>query len=383
MARKLRHPGDALWRSEERFRLLVESVRDYAIFMLDEKGIVESWNAGAERIKGYKAREIIGRSFEAFYTEEERRAGKPARNLAKAAAEGRYEEEDWRVRKDGSRFWALVVLTALREPSGRLIGFAKVTRDLTERRRAEESLRAALEDLRRSNKELDEYAAFASHDLQEPLRKLSAYSDLLLRRYAGKLDDRAQTYLRYLTDSAARLQQLVRDLLDYSRIGRTAQRPAEPVDLKAVARAVLGDLEVQIKGAGARVEVGSLPRVKGDRALLSQVLQNLVSNAVKYRSGKPPRIKLSSKRRGGAWVVTVADNGIGIEPEYRERIFEPFRRLHGKDAYPGTGIGLAICKKIVELCGGRIWVESAPGKGSAFSFTLPDARRAAGRRAYS
>ena len=221
--------SEALRESEERFRMLVEGVKDYAIFMLDPVGNVMSWNQGAERIKGYRDDEIIGRHFSRFYIEEDVRQGKPQRELERAAADGRFEDDNWRIRKDGSRFWANVVISALRDKTGQLRGFSKITRDISERKRIEDELQETLADLQRSNKDLEQFAYVASHDLQEPLRMVASYTQLLAERYESQLDDKAQKFIHYAVDGAVRMQQLINDLLAYSRIG-TKGKPLEPVD---------------------------------------------------------------------------------------------------------------------------------------------------------
>ncbi|UPT75577.1 MAG: ATP-binding protein [Elusimicrobiota bacterium] len=354
------------------FRLLVQTVKDYAIFMLDPEGNVASWNEGAERIKGWRAEEIIGRHFSTFYPKEDIDAGKPEMELRVATAEGRFEDEGWRLRKDGTRIWANVVITAVwsEETPRRLIGFAKVTRDLTERRLAEESLR-------RSNQQLERYAAFVSHDLQEPLRKMASFAELLKLRYGGKLDDEADDYIRRIVDAAKRMRVLVTDVLEFSRLTQH-KRGEGPVALDGVLAAVLRDLELQIREAGAEVAHAPLPRVKGDPVLLGRLLQNLVSNAIKFRSpDRRPKVEVAAEPRGSDWLISVADNGIGVEPQYTAAIFEPFKRLHSKEKYPGSGLGLAASKVIVESHAGRIWAEPRPGGGTTFKVLLKGADGAA------
>ncbi len=239
-------------------------------------------------------------------------------------------------------------------------------------RRAQTELDQRAQELARSNADLEQFAYVASHDLQEPLRMVASYVQLLARRYRGKLDEDADTFIRYAVDGATRMQALINDLLAYSRVGTRGKEPV-PVPLEKCAERALSHLRLALEESGARVEVEPLPWVKGDETQLAQLLQNLVGNAVKFRGGRPPRIRVSATREGDTVTVSVEDNGIGIEPQYHERIFAIFQRLHGKEEYPGTGIGLSICKKIVERHGGRIWVESTLGQGSTFRFTLPAA----------
>lgn len=227
--------------------------------------------------------------------------------------------------------------------------------------------------LQRSNAELEQLAYVASHDMQEPLRMIASYLQLVEQRYVDKLDDDGHEFIGYAVDGAKRMQGLINDLLTYSRVG-TKARPFEPVALAAVAATALSHLRVAVAESGARVELGELPQVQGDAPQLVQLLQNLVGNAIKFRGTEAPVVRLDARPEGAAWWhLSVSDNGIGIEPAYFERVFVLFQRLHSRSAYPGTGIGLALCKRIVERHGGRIWVESLPGQGAAFHFTLPAA----------
>jgi len=361
---------EALNESRERLRLLIEGVRDYAIIMLDPDGKVMSWNTGAEHIKGYKEEEIVGKNFSCFYPEEYIEQGKPTQELKEAIANGRFEGEGWRVRKDGARFWADVVITALYTKDGRVRGFAKVTRDVSERKRVEDKLRDTLTDLQRSNKDLEQFAYVASHDLQEPLRMVASYTQLLAERYEDKLDDKANKFIHYAVDGAVRMQMLINDLLTYSRIG-TRGKPLEPVDAHAVLGEAINNLKMNIDEAKAIITNDELPTVRADASQLVQLFQNLIGNAVKFHGIENPYIHLSARDDGREWLFSIKDNGIGIEPQYADKVFVIFQRLHTREEYPGSGIGLAICKKIVERHGGRIWFASEPGKGTTFYFTLP------------
>jgi PAS domain S-box-containing protein len=359
-----------LQESERRFRLLVEEVRDYAIFMLDPLGFVTSWNAGAQRIKGYSADEAIGLHISQFYPVEEKEKHTAENLLSTAAREGRSETEGWRIRKDGSRFWASVTITALHDPQGNLIGYSKITRDLTDKKRDEELLRQRSAELARSNAELQRFTSVASHDLQEPLRMVISFMQLLAERCQGKLDAESSEFIGYAVDGAMRMRQLVSDLLTYSRVSSNPEE-TEPVDFEQALREVLQDLDVMIRESEARITHDPMPTVVAVRSQIIQLFQNLLTNAIKFSKPDPPRIRVSAQAMGTEWTFSVQDNGIGIRPEYFDRIFIMFKRLHDRTQFAGTGIGLAICKRIVERHHGRIWVESTPGKGSTFFFTLP------------
>lgn len=607
---------EAMHEKDERFRAFVEGVEDYAIYMLDPEGIVQSWNQGAQRMKGYAAEEIIGRSFSNFYTEEDQAAGKHLETMKIARETGRYQGEVLRVRKDGTRFLASVVMRPVSNALGELSGFSKVTRDLTEtmemearyrmlleaapdaivivnvqgeidfinaqaermfgyqreelkgkpvdflvpprarsaqgnyleqlfegaehpaldappetfgmrrdgsdfalefsvspldtkegrvmlfavrdlteKRRLEARFRALLnsapdamvisgpnglieltnlqaerlfgyateemvgqpvtmlippelregysedsreflqgdyrrrmgaglelrarkkdgsevpveisfsplegpsgvsmtaairdvtervaaqrhlaekmEELRNSNEALEQFAHIASHDLQEPLRMVASYVQLLSKRYKGKLDSDADEFIGFAVDGAQRMKRLIEDLLVYSRAGR-GPKSDQLVDSGEALNESLRNLRASIEESRAEVTFDRLPILATGETQLVQLFQNLVGNAIKYRGERLPRIHISVEREegpdGDEWVFSVADNGIGIEPQYFERVFVIFQRLHGRGEYEGTGIGLAICKRVLQQQGGRIWVESEPGKGSIFHFSLP------------
>jgi two-component system, chemotaxis family, CheB/CheR fusion protein len=383
---------EKLRQSEERFRLMVDAVQDYAIFMLDAKGYVVTWNIGAERLKLYKPNEIIGKHISTFYPKEDRRTQIPQKLMAHAVKHGRAVDEGWRVRKDGSRFWANVTITALKDKEGNLRGFSKVTRDMTERKKKEEELRYAYnaleekvqertrelqkysEELMRSNADLQQFAYIASHDLQEPLRIVSIYADLLKRQLKDNSDLTVQNYFAFLQEGAQRAQRLIRELLEYSRIGTQGQTFVN-VPIESVIKHVASLMDITISESKAKITHDHLPTLNVDRFQMEQLFQNLFTNAIKYRSSVPPVIHVSAQLRNEEWVFSVKDNGIGIEPQYKDLIFTVFKRLHSPQDYPGTGIGLALCKKIIERHGGKIWVESALGRGATFRFTLPVKRK--------
>jgi PAS domain S-box-containing protein len=362
---------DTLRQNEERFRLIVSNVKDYANIMLDTEGLVISWNQGAERIKGYRAEEIIGQHFSRFYATEDVRNGVPARELKQATETDRFEGEGWRLRKDGSRFLANVVITALRDERGRLRGFGKITRDITERRQAEESLMKTMAELKRSNEELGQFAYVASHDLQEPLRMVASYTQLLAQRYKGRLDSDADEFIGFAVDGCNRMRRLIQDLLSYSRAGTNIGTLRE-ISVERTLEEAITNLQVTIKESGGIVTHDLLPAIVTDDAQLVQLFQNLIGNAIKYHGAEAPRVHVSATNNAGhEWIFSVRDNGLGIEPQYFERIFILFQRLHGQEEFEGTGIGLAMCRKIVDRLGGRIWVDSQPKHGSTFFFALP------------
>ncbi|HSZ11669.1 MAG TPA: ATP-binding protein [Rhizomicrobium sp.] len=244
-----------------------------------------------------------------------------------------------------------------------------LAREVAERSRHDEAMAERARELQRSNAELEQFAYIASHDLQEPLRMVASYTELLAQRYQGKLDERADKYIKYAVDGAKRMQRLVNDLLTFSRVGRHTREP-QPTDLNDVVQTVLKNLGHAIGKSGVTIETGKLPIVMADDGQIGQVFQNLLGNAIKFRAERTPHIRVAAERTTDKWLCSVKDNGIGIEPQYSDRIFQMFQRLHDRETYEGSGIGLAIAKKIVERHGGRIWFESVPGEGTTFFFTL-------------
>jgi PAS domain S-box-containing protein len=367
---------EALRAAEQRLRLLVEGVKDYAILMLDQDGCVASWNAGAERIKGYKAEEILGQHFSRFYRPEDVTQGKPARELTVAADEGRYEEEGWRVRKDGTRFWANVVITAVRDEHGTLRGFAKVTRDVTERKRAEDAIRklnAALQEhaaqLGAANKELESFCYSVSHDLRAPLRSVDGFSQALLEDFADKLGEEGRDSLQRVRAATQRMAQLIDDMLNLSRVTRSEMR-REPLDLTAAARAVVAELQKAEPQRHVHVAVAEGVTAQGDARLLRIVLDNLIGNAWKF-SGRTDQARIEFGKTSDGSSFYVRDNGAGFDMAYAHKLFGAFQRLHAMNEYAGTGIGLATVQRIIHRHGGRVWAEGAVGKGATFFFTLP------------
>lgn len=367
-------PGHPEAREAQQLELLVDSVSDYAIFMLDASGHVATWNRGAERTKGYRSDEIIGQPYERFFTAEDRARGLPGHVLATALREGRFEGEGWRVRSDGTRFWASVVMTVVIDGSGRHVGYAKVTRDLTERRDAEQALRAAHDRLRRNNEELDRFAIVAAHDLSEPLTTVAGFAALLASRHGDELSPRAREFLAHITGSTDRMQRLIETLLTYARAGAHARAP-EPIDVRGACDVVIGALAGTIgrREAEIDVDVDADARVLADQSDIELVLQNLIANAIKFGRPERPRVTVTTTRSGPDWRIVVADDGVGIAPADQVRIFGAFQRADSDTARSGTGLGLAICDRIVRRLGGDLGVDSAPGQGSRFWMTLPAA----------
>lgn len=358
-------------RAQEAYRHLaaiVETSND-AIIGKDLEGHITSWNAAAERLYGFTAEEAIGRSI-GIIVPDERRA--EVQQILDAAKRGKPVApfETVRVTKNGYPIHVALTVSPLINHKGETTGVSVFARDITARKRAEEALQERTRELERSNQELEQFAYVASHDLQEPLRMVTSYMQLLARRYQGQLDDDADEFIAFAVDGANRMKDLINDLLAYSRIG-TRGKALQPVDCQAALTQVLQDLQLAIQESGATISHDTLPTVMADKSQLTHVFRNLISNAIKFRSQRRPEIRVGVAHRGNGWLFSVRDNGVGIDPEYRERIFVLFQRLHSKEDVPGTGIGLAICKKIVERHGGQIWVESEPGRGSTFYFTLP------------
>ena len=371
-------PDDDARASVALYRLLVESVRDYAIFALDPTGHILTWNPGAERFKGYTADEIIGRHFSAFYPQSEIDKGIPAMELRVASAEGRFEDEGWRLRKDGSRFWANVVITALRDSSGELVGFAKVTRDLTERREAE---RRAIEDARRlaeaeaANRARAEFLATMSHELRTPLNAIGGYVDLISLGIRGPVTDQQIDDLKRIRRSQQHLLGIINDLLNFSRIeagGLTYD--LEHVPLREILTAVADMIEPL---ALSKRITTQWPRdvrseVYVDRAKAEQILLNLLTNAIKFTHDEGT-ITVTCKVRRTRTTIEVTDTGTGIPAENLETIFEPFvqvGRTHSS-AHEGAGLGLAISRDLARAMEGDLTARSEFGVGSTFTLTLP------------
>jgi PAS domain S-box-containing protein len=372
----------ALRESEERFRLLVDGVVDYAIYTLDLEGRVTFWNSGGERLMGYKPAEIIGRPLSCLYTRENGQLSKPERCLREAAEKGRCEEESWRVRKDGTRFWAESLTTALRDESGKLRGFSRISRDVTARREAEEALRKLNEqleervrertaDLEEANQELEAFSYSVSHDLRTPLRHIDGYTEVLQKSAAEKLDEPSRRHLQTISRAAKQMNNLIDSLLAFSRMGR-AELHRTSVAVADLVRAARQDLAHETEGRKIEWLVGPLPAVSGDPFLLRQVMVNLLGNAIKYtRTKVRARIEIGSEETEKETRFFVRDNGVGFDMRYADRLFGVFQRLHPNDEFQGTGIGLANVRRIIQRHGGRVWAEGKVGGGATFYFSLP------------
>jgi len=355
--------------AERKFELAVEACPS-GILMIDSSGAIMLVNAELERQFGYDRSELIGKCVDVLLPERfsaihaKHRGFSYATPAVRAMGQGRDLKGR---RKDGSEFSVEIGLNPIKAREGALV-LATVI-DITARKEAEKAVELQNEQLRQSNAELEQFAYVASHDLQEPLRMVANFTQLLQDRYGGQLDDKAHKYIGYAVEGAKRMQSLVRYLLTYSRITAT-EKVLKPVDSAAIAAAAAERLSPLIKESGAELRVAQLPAVMGDEIELGQVFQNLISNAVKFRSSERPRIDIAAERCNGVWKFAVADNGIGIDAKFSERIFQMFQRLHERGRYEGSGIGLAIAKKIIERHHGTIWFTSALGQGTTFYFTL-------------
>ncbi len=338
---------------------------DDAIISKSLEGIITSWNKSAERLFGYPAEEVIGQPITILIPVD--RLQEEPEIISRLKRGERVDHfETIRKRKDGSLIDISLTISPVRDSSGKIVGASKVARDITESKRL-------TAELMRANAVLEQFAYSASHDLQEPLRTVKIYGEILLQKYGDQLDSEGATALRFLQNGANRMEALVRDLLAYVRITKF-EKPSERIDANLVFESALQTVGGSISESNAKVEcLGALPSLRIHFAHLQQLFQNLIGNAIKYRKpGVSPIVLVSAKRNAPYWEISVEDNGIGIAREYAESIFVVFRRLHSPDKYPGSGLGLAICQRIVEQYGGRIWVESELSKGSVFRFTIPD-----------
>jgi PAS domain S-box-containing protein len=378
-------------------RYLAEILRiaEDAIISVDATQSIVLFNHAAERIFGYRAEEVLSQPLEILLPRRLRHShGAHMREFGTSADTSRVMAKRGEIlgqRKDGTEFPCEATISKLPTPDGMM--FTVILRDITDRKTAERALQKAHDELEtrvaqrtaelarqtkelaRSNADLEQFASVASHDLQEPLRMVASYTQLLAKRYRGRLDADADEFIQFAVDGAMRMQRLINDLLAFSRVG-TRGKGFTKTPLAAVMERVRRNLAAAIQESSARINVGELPVVCADETQMELLLQNLVSNAIKFRGPDAPVVDVTAERQEDAWQVNVSDQGIGIEPQYADRIFVIFQRLHAASEYPGTGIGLAICKKIVERHGGHIRVAPAPGGGTRFSFTLPDREEA-------
>jgi signal transduction histidine kinase len=374
----LKHAREELIREQEVLRAILDNMAE-GVVMADEAGKFLVFNPAAQQIllsvaPGGDAWRV-GSSM--FLPDGETPFPADQVPLRRALAGETTDGVEMLVRSPNKPDGVMLEVTArpVNGHTGELIGGLAVFRDVTEKHRVEEELAERREELERSNAELEQFAYVASHDLQEPLRMVASYTQLLARRYRGKLDEDADEFIGYAVDGATRMQALINDLLTYSRVQRKELELATVESGDAVEGA-LANLRGAVEDRDAVVVVDDeLPEVRGDLTQLTQLFQNLLGNALKFTNGARPEVHVGVRRRPGEWVFSVRDNGIGIDPQHAERIFEVFQRLHTRQEYPGTGIGLAVCKKIVERIGGRIWVQSSPGEGATFSFAIPAERR--------
>ncbi|HTF31080.1 MAG TPA: PAS domain S-box protein [Flavitalea sp.] len=377
----LQHRNEALRRSEERYHKMIEEVQDYAIILLNENGDVQNWNTGAEKIKGYTAKEIIGKNFRIFYPEYDREKNFPENLLEYARKNGRATHEGWRLRNDGTKFWGSIVITTLHRSDGSILGFSKVTRDLTERKLAEDKMHEYMKELESQNRELEQFAYVASHDLQEPLRKIRTFTEVIEKNSGN--EGTVKRYFDKIKASAQRMTELIQSVLNYSRLSKDMDQPVN-TDLNLVLANVTSDLELLIQEKKAVIASIILPCIKGVPLQLNQLFSNLITNALKF-SDKEPRINISFRiisydqiegvTEGIAKInyleLSFSDNGIGFDQQYEKLIFTMFQRLNEKQKFAGTGIGLAVCKKIIDFHGGFISVKSEVSKGSTFNVYFP------------
>lgn len=360
--------------SQAAFISLMQITTD-AIITVDETQHVIFANVGASRIFGYPADELVGMPLDMLIPQRHRAAHRrhvagiePGVSASRVMSDRR---EVFGLHRSGTEFPAEASISSA-AVDGSMV-HTVILRDASDKRAARELLRKQADALRQSNEDLTQFAYVASHDLQEPLRQVTAYLRLLSDRYAGQLDEAADEFIGFAVDGAKRMKALIEDLLGYSRISNR-ELEMEPIDVQEIAEHIADLYAAKIEEAGAELTFADLPPVAGDAPQIERLFANLIDNALKYRSAAPPRISISAKPADDFWEFTVADNGIGIDPQLRGKVFEIFARLHGRERYPGTGIGLASCRRVVERHGGKIWVGSAEGGGSEFHFTLPQLR---------
>lgn len=383
---KLAAINEEIKQRETEHQRMINEIEDYAILMIDRNGVIQNWNKGAEKIKGYSADEIIGKNFRLFYRKEDQERKLPESLLDEAVRTGKANHEGWRVRKDGTTFWGNIVITALHDENNNVIGFTKVTRNLTDKKIAEDQLKDYArriekhnEELQKINVDLDSFTYMASHDLQEPLRKIKTFCNLIETKSGINFNEETTAYFSRIVAAVSRMQNLIDSLLNYSRT-TSAEKIFIPTDLNNVVEEVKKELSEIIAEKNVKITHGYLPVIKVMPLQFQQLLLNIISNAIKYsKADVPPVIHITAEQFSEKSEdetkmfnkISITDNGIGFEQKYAENIFKLFQRLHGRAEYSGTGVGLAICKKIVENHNGIITAVSEPGKGATFIITLP------------
>jgi PAS domain S-box-containing protein len=384
-----------LKKSELLYHGMINEIQDYAIILLNREGIIMNWNKGAEKIKGYSASEIVGKHIREFYIKEDQNNKLPEKLLSLAASQGKATHEGWRTRKDGTTFWGSIVITAIHDEHGNVTGFSKITRELTERKLAEDRLIQFADNIERknkkleqANKELESFSYIASHDLQEPLRKIQAFTSRLLQKENDNLSEWGKEVFAKVQNSANRMQRLIEALLSFSRLDKT-QELFEHTDINHLLEETKHNLHEVIESKHAIIQSDHLPLMNVIPIQFQQLLTNLINNAIKYsKSEVNPFIQITYGIKEGKNIIgnsphdknkyhhiCIIDNGIGFDQQYSDKIFELFQRLHGKSEYEGTGIGLAICKKIVDNHHGFINAKGEPGKGAEFNIYIPTERR--------
>ncbi len=357
----------ALQDSQAMYHSLVEQL-PVCVYRIDPEGRISFGNSAYLKDVGHSLEEIVGKTVFDLFPEEEARKYAAVDRWVMVSGTVFHDVEEHNVR--GEKLYVEVLKSPVYDHEGNPVGVQGLYWDVTARRRAEEQLQKTMAELERSNKELQQFAAVASHDMHAPLRRLATLSQMIQEHCRGKVDAEIFELLEFMVSSVEHMQELIEDLLTHSRVG-ASNKPLEPVDCNAVVRKALNNLSVAIHEGGVEIDVSELPTVIASQVELVQLFQNLIGNAVKYRSQTSPRVEVRSEPQGAYWLFRVRDNGIGIPPKDQQLVFEAFRRLHSDDQYSGTGLGLATCKKIVERFDGKIWVESQEGQGCEFLFTLP------------
>ncbi|MGL5061174.1 MAG: PAS domain-containing sensor histidine kinase, partial [Microcoleus sp.] len=356
----------ALQESEFKYRQIVEMAEE-GIWVIDSNSRTTYTNRAMAKMLGYTETEMLGKSIFEFMGEETKQ---DAENQLDRRNQGIADKHEFKLKnKNGKDVWTYLSASPVMDDRGNMVSCCALVYNISDRKETEQQLLQLTEDLQRSNEQLEQFAYVASHDLQEPLRAVTSYAQLLAQRYHNNLDDRADKYINYIVGGATRMHQLINDLLAYSRAGRGKE--FEPVDCNIVVEQSLCNLQIAIAETQAAIACEPMPTLMADESQLVQLFQNLIGNAIKFCRQEIPLIQISVAQQDSEWLFSVRDNGIGIAPEYAERIFIIFQRLHSRREYEGTGIGLAMCKRIVERHGGRIWVDSREGEGATFCFTIP------------